>query len=62
MMYILKHYFKTENKTDKSDFFKCWVKLGPVQNLQERPHYSWCDALIVNAFKEKKELKLAVEK
>ena len=29
------HYFKTENKTDKSDFKIFGIKIGPVPDLQE---------------------------
>ena len=35
--YILKHYFKPENKTDNSDFTKFGIKIGPVPDLQEIP-------------------------
>ena len=37
-MYILKHYFKHENKTDSSEFTKFGMKIGPVQDLQELPY------------------------
>ena len=36
-MYILKHYFKPENKTDNSDFTIFGMKIGPVPDLQELP-------------------------
>jgi len=36
-MYILKHYFKPENKTDNCDFTKFVIKIGPVPDLQELP-------------------------
>ena len=36
-MYILKHYFKPENKTDNSNFTKFCMKIGPVHDLQELP-------------------------
>ena len=39
-MYILKHYFKPENKTDNSDFTKFVMKIGPVPDLQELPTLS----------------------
>ena len=29
-MYILKHYFKPENKTDNSEFTIFGMKMGPV--------------------------------
>ena len=34
-MYILKHYFKPEIKTDNSDFTKKFMKIGPVPDLQK---------------------------
>ena len=37
-MYILQHYLKPENKTDKSDITKFGMKIGPVQDLQELPN------------------------
>ena len=36
-MNILKHYFKTEIKTYYSDFTNFFMKIGPVQVLQEYP-------------------------
>ena len=36
-MYILKHNFKAENKTNDSDFTYIGVKVGPVPDLQELP-------------------------
>ena len=42
-MYILKHNFKPENKTDNSDFTKFGVKIGPVPDLQELPYCSNSD-------------------
>ena len=36
-MYILKHYFKPEHKTDNSDFTKFCMTIGSVQDLQECP-------------------------
>ena len=36
-MYILKYYFKPENKTDNGDFTKFGMKIGPVPDLQEIP-------------------------
>ena len=45
-MYILKHNFKPENKTDNHDFTtKKYVKIGPVPDLQELP-----ECLKVNHF------------
>ena len=32
------HYFKSENKTDNSDFTIFGMKIGPVPDLQELPH------------------------
>ena len=37
-MYILKHYFKSKNKTDYNDFTKFVIKIGPVPDLQELPN------------------------
>ena len=36
-MYILKHDFKPENKTDNSDFTELCMNVGPVQDLQVLP-------------------------
>ena len=36
-MYILKHYFKPENKTDNSDFTIFGMTICPVPDLQELP-------------------------
>ena len=36
-MYILKHYFKTDNTTDKYDLTKFGTKIGPPQDLKEHP-------------------------
>ena len=37
-MYILKHYFKPEKKTDNSDFTKFGMKIGPVPDIQGLPY------------------------
>ena len=39
-IYILKHYFKPENKTDNLDFTKFGMKIGPVPDLQDLS--PWC--------------------
>ena len=36
-MYILKHYFKSKNKTDDINFTKFGMKIGHVPDLKNYP-------------------------
>ena len=59
-MYILKHYFKSENKTDDSDFTKFGMKIGPVPDLQELPcqmmySLNWFNVFALNRTEKAKD-------